>query len=111
MTTNYATSFSDDSFWNKLLHCAKAAGREVVELALQLYYTLQSPGTPTWAKTVIVGALGYLISPVDAIPDVIPVIGFTDDLGVLMAAIGTVATYITEGIKARATAQAGRWFD
>lgn len=113
MTTKarYAESFSDESFWDKLLGYAKAAGRELVEIALQLYYALQSPATPVWAKAVIVGALGYFISPIDAIPDIIPVIGYTDDLGVLIAAIGTVATYITDDIKAKAAAQVGKWFD
>ncbi len=110
MTTN-ATSFSTQGFWDKLLRCAKAAGREVVELALQLYYALQSSDTPAWAKTVIVGALGYLISPVDAIPDVIPVLGFTDDLGILVVAVGTVGIHIMDRIKAQAAAQAGKWFD
>ncbi len=113
MTTDnrYANSFSDDGFWAKLGRCAKAAGREVVETALKLYYALQSPATPVWARTAIVGALGYFIFPLDLIPDFIPVVGYTDDMGVLLAAVGTVATCITDEIKAKAAAQIGKWFD
>lgn len=114
MTTDiqaYAGSYSEGGFWSKLLNYAKKAGRELVELALQLYYTLQSPSTPAWAKAVIVAALGYFISPVDAIPDFIPVIGYTDDLAALVAAVATVATHITEEIKTKAAAQVGRWID
>jgi len=76
-----------------------------VELALQLYYALKEPGMPLWAKTVIVGALGYFISPVGAIP----VVGYSDDLGVLLAAVVTVASCITDEIKAKAETQAFRW--
>ena len=39
--------------------------------------------SPLWAKTVIIGALGYLICPIDAIPDIIPGVGFTDDLVIM----------------------------
>ena len=109
-TTAYAATYSDAGFWRKLLDFAKAAGREVVELALELYYALQSPATPAWAKAVILGALGYFISPVDLIPDFIPVVGYTDDLGVLAAAVGTVATYITPEHKAAAAAKVQEWF-
>lgn len=110
-TYDFASAYTQEDFWAKLLHFAKKAGRELVALALQLYYALQSPDTPAWAKTIIVAALGYFISPVDAIPDVIPVVGYSDDLAVLVAAAGTVAIHITDDIKARAVAQVGRWFD
>jgi len=106
----FAKDFSDQGFWDKALNFAKAAGQEVIEKALQLYYALQTPGTPAWAKAVIVGALGYFISPLDAIPDVIPMIGYADDLGVLAAAIAAVATYITDDVKAKAAAKLAEWF-
>lgn len=108
--SNFAASFNEDNFWDKILKFAKTAGKEVVELALQLFYALQSSNTPTWAKTVIIGALGYFISPIDAIPDLIPVVGYADDLGVLTAAIATVAFYITDDVKAKAAAQMQKWF-
>lgn len=106
----YAKDFSDKGFWDKLVGFAKAAGKEVVEKALQLYYALQEANTPTWAKAVIIGALGYFISPLDAIPDAVPVVGFADDLGVLAMAVSAVAMYITEGVKAKAAAKLAEWF-
>jgi uncharacterized membrane protein YkvA (DUF1232 family) len=106
-----ASDYSDDGFWAKLKGFALAAGREVIEKALWLYYAAQRPETPLWAKTAIFGALAYFISPIDAIPDVIPVIGYTDDLGVLVAALGTVGAYITEDVKAQASAKLGQWFN
>jgi uncharacterized membrane protein YkvA (DUF1232 family) len=110
-TTTFATEYSDEGFWSKLAKFSLAAGRDLVSLALQLYYTLQSPVTPAWAKAVIVCALGYFISPIDAIPDFIPVVGYADDLGVLIAAVGTVASHITPGIKTTAEETLRRWFD
>lgn len=85
-------------------------GKEVIEKALQLYYAMQAPNTPTWAKAVIIAALGYFISPIDAIPDVVPFVGFADDLGVLVAALAAVATYITDEVKNKADAKLDEWF-
>jgi len=106
----FSKDYSENTFWDKVKSFATVAGKEVIEKALQLYYALQQPSTPVWAKTVIVGALGYFISPIDAIPDVVPMIGFADDLGVLAAAIATVAIYITDDVKAKAAEKLEAWF-
>jgi uncharacterized membrane protein YkvA (DUF1232 family) len=96
------TEYSESGFREKLQRYARAAGSEVVERALQLYYAAQSPDTPTWARTVAFGALAYFIIPTDSIPDIMPIAGYTDDLGVIALALGTIATRITPEIKARA---------
>lgn len=106
----YATAYSDSSFQQKITRYAKVAGREVVEKALWLFYAAQSPNTPRWAKTAIYGALGYFIFPLDAIPDFAAVVGYTDDLGVLAAALATVSMYVTDDIKARARDKVEIWF-
>jgi uncharacterized membrane protein YkvA (DUF1232 family) len=106
----YSKNYSEDNFWEKLKKFAIVAGKEVIEKALQLYYTLQQKDTPIWAKAVIIGALGYFISPIDAIPDAIPVVGYADDLGVLVAAIATVTTYITPEVKSQAIGKMKVWF-
>jgi len=106
----FSQQYSDENFWNKLLGFARAAGAEVVERALQLYYAAQDPNTPTWAKGVIYGALGYFIVPIDAIPDVVPAAGYTDDLGVLVLALAIVAMHLTEDIKEQARAKMRDWF-
>jgi uncharacterized membrane protein YkvA (DUF1232 family) len=110
MDDEYTRSYSEESFWDKLLRYAKAAGAEVIERALQLYYAAQDPATPAWARTVIYGALGYFIFPVDAIPDSIPAVGYVDDLGVLAAAIAAVAMYITPEVKQKAKQKLQDWF-
>jgi len=106
----FEKEYSDKSFWETLLHYAKLAGRDVVERALQLYYTAQSPNVPTWARAVIYGALGYFITPIDAIPDLTPIVGYTDDLGVLVAALAAVMAYVTPEVMERAAQKAREWF-
>jgi uncharacterized membrane protein YkvA (DUF1232 family) len=106
----YERQYTESGFKDKLIHYAKAAGREVVEKALWLYYASRSPETPIWAKTAIYGALGYFISMIDAIPDLTPIVGYTDDLGVLVAAIATVSAYITPEVKSRANEKLRQWF-
>jgi uncharacterized membrane protein YkvA (DUF1232 family) len=106
----FPPTYTDRRFQDKLLTYAKAAGRQVIEKALWLYYAAQNPATPKWARTVIYGALGYFIFPIDAIPDMIPVVGYADDLGVLLAAIATVSFYITDDIKTRAAQKLQHWF-
>ena len=103
--------YSEESFWDKLKNMAQKSGLEVVEKALMLYYALQRPETPTWAKSIIIGALGYFIFPLDAIPDTILAAGYTDDLGVLAAALATVGLYVNDEVKAKARQKVKDWFD
>lgn len=110
MPTTTEHDYSDDSFWSKLKHFALKAGGEVVEKALWLYYAAQQPTTPAWAKTVIYGALAYFILPIDAIPDFIPIAGYTDDLGALATALVTVSMYVTEDVKEQARVKKAQWF-
>lgn len=106
----FAAEYSEKGFWQKLKGFASKAGREVVGRSLQLYYAAQADETPTWAKSVIYGALGYFISVLDAVPDITPIVGYTDDLGVLVAALAAVAASVTPEIKAQAHAKTCQWF-
>jgi uncharacterized membrane protein YkvA (DUF1232 family) len=107
----FSQQYSEGKFFDKLVTYAKVAGAEVVERALQLYFALQATSTPKWAKITIIGALGYFITPLDAIPDFIPVVGYSDDLGVLALALARVAMCITPEIKAMARAKMKDWFE
>lgn len=111
MKANYAKTYSESSLWKKLRRYAAVAGRELVEKVLTLFETLKDRDTPAWARAVIVGALGYFISPLDAIPDVIPGAGYADDLGAVAAALATVALYIKKEHIAAAKRRMQQWFD
>jgi len=107
MTT--ATEYGEEAVSDARLHAKLAAAvrrasSEAIRHALQLYFAARSPETPAWARSVIYGALAYFISVFDAVPDFTPVVGYTDDLSVLAAALATVASYVgpEERRKARA---------
>ena len=103
-------TFDESGFWNKIQRFARSAGGEVIEKALWLYYAAQSDRTPAWAKSVVYGALAYFVLPIDAIPDVIPGVGYTDDLGALTAAVATVISFIDDDVKRRASEKMKVWF-
>lgn len=105
-----AEDFDDDSFWSKIVKYAKKAGKEVIEKALWLYFSAQRPDTPIWAKTTIYAALAYFVLPIDAVPDALPVVGFSDDLGVIAAALAAVAVYINDDVKSQANEKMEEWF-
>ena len=109
--SDYKAHYTDSGFWDKAKGYAKVAGKAALEPALKMYYSATDKDTPLWAKTAIYGALGYFISPIDAIPDFLPVAGYTDDIAVLVAAAATVAAYIKEEHVRKARDTLRQWFD
>ncbi|MGQ4879225.1 YkvA family protein [Billgrantia sp. LNSP4103-1] len=105
-----AEHFSEEGFWDKIAHSARRAGKNTLMPALKMYYSAQDPNTPLWAKTTIYGALGYFISPIDAIPDLTPFLGYTDDMGILAGALAIVAARINDKHREQARATMARWF-
>ena len=95
---SYANRFSQSDFVEKISRIAKRAGAKLVYAALILYYTLQSDKVSKTDKAIIIGALGYMISPLDVIPDAIPIAGLTDDLAVLLYVLKKVWTDIDPAI-------------
>ena len=81
------------TFWRKLR--GVIARIPFAEDLLAAYYCAFDRATPLPVKATLVGAIAYFILPTDAIPDVLPVIGFTDDAAVLAAALRLVASHIT----------------
>jgi len=105
----YEKEFSEEGFWDKITSVVKVVGCDLIEKALILYYVLKDPDTPNSVKALIYGALGYFISPVDAVPDAIPVVGFGDDLGVLIATMALLASSIKEEHKIKAKETIKKW--
>ena len=106
----YSKFYSEDSFWKKLKAMAGKAGIKVVYVALLLYYMLVDQAVDLKSKVTIVAALGYFIFPFDILPDLIPVIGFTDDLSVLMFALSVVKGNINETHRLKARNIMEQWF-
>lgn len=88
----------------------RGIARRVAEGVLRMHYAARHPATPGWARTAIYGGLLYVLSPIDFIPDFIPVIGVADDAGVLVSAIAAILLYVTPEVKAQAAARARSLF-
>lgn len=108
---SYKDKFTQSAFIDKISHVAKRAGAKMVYAALILYYTLESDKVALKDKAIILGALGYLISPLDVIPDAIPIAGLSDDLAVLIYVLHKVWGDVSEDIKAKAYDKLSKWFD
>ncbi|OSI23896.1 YkvA family protein [Neisseria dumasiana] len=106
----FEDAYSDSSFWEKVKKYGKAIGESALEIALKMYYAAQDSDTPVWAKATIYAALGYLIFPVDTIPDVTPIVGYADDAGALALALTTVAAYIKQEHTDKAKETLKQWF-
>ena len=107
----YSNRFSKTAFVEKISRIAKRAGAKLVYAALILYYTLQSDSVSVKDKAIIIGALGYLISPLDVVPDAIPIVGLGDDLGVLVYVLQKVWGNVSDDVKTKARERLSKWFD
>lgn len=107
---SYSNKFTNSGFLEKISKIAKRAGAKLVYVALVLYYTLQNDKVSIKDKAIIVGALGYLISPLDVIPDAIPIIGLGDDLAVLLYVLNKIG-HVSDEIKEKAKSKLSKWFD
>lgn len=107
---DYKHIYSEQSLNQKFQKFSKTAGIQVVYSALLLFYLMKDPDVPLKAKVTIAAALGYFILPTDAIPDFAPIIGFSDDLGVLIFALSQISGNITQTIQEKAKNQLLSWF-
>ena len=80
-------------FWQKLR--ALAARLPFAEDLVAAHYCAFDRQTPVHVKAALIGALAYFVLPADVVPDVLPVIGYTDDAAMLAGAIKLVASHIT----------------
>ena len=105
----YEEVYTETGLWEKIGSVAKKAGLKVIYYALLLYYALQSPNVSFADKAKIVGALGYFILPLDLIPDFIPVVGYGDDLAVLIYVVRQLDC-IDDSVKQQAQDKLTEWF-
>lgn len=89
-------------FWRKLRASLGRIG--FAREAVAAYYCAFDPATPARVRAVLLAALAYFVAPVDAVPDFVAGLGFTDDAAVLMLAWRSVAEHISDRHRARAAA-------
>lgn len=81
---------------------AKNIGAKVLYPVFLLYHAYQRKETPFWAKNIIMASIAYFLAPFDAVPDLTPFLGFTDDFSVIMFGVVTIACFINDEIRAKA---------
>ena len=108
---SYKDKFTQNGFSDKVSRIDKRSGAKLVYASIILYYTLQSDKVSVKDKTLIIGALGYLISPLDVMPDAIPIVGLGDDLSVLIYVLHKVWGDVSNEIKEKAHEKLSKWFD
>ena len=96
-------------FWLKLKQVA--AKLPFLEDLLAAYYCAFDKETPRHVQAALLGAIAYFILPFDFIPDMLPVLGYTDDAAVLATAIRLVASHITDDHRQAARAALKRGID
>jgi uncharacterized membrane protein YkvA (DUF1232 family) len=67
-----------------------------------MYFCMLDAKTPFWVKGTVAAALAYFILPGDAVPDLLPLVGLSDDAGVLAATLAAVSAHVTEEHRVRA---------
>jgi len=93
-------------FWPKLRRFAAAL--PFAEDLLAAYYCAFDRATPRRVQVALVGALAYFVLPFDIVPDMMPLLGFTDDAAVLATALKLVASHMRPEHRAAAKAAIAR---
>lgn len=109
--SKYADNYSEENLLHKISKFGAHIGLELLYKAAQLWCVLQKPEVPAKEKALIMGALGYLIAPLDFVPDITPVLGYSDDLVAITFALLKVQGYIDEEVDAKAKELLAKVFD
>ena len=107
----YTDDYSENKFWDKFKKGAKKIGWKTTSYALILYYVLQKKEVPLADKMLITGCLGYFILPLDLVPDLIPAMGYSDDVVGMLFAIKRCMNYVDDEIKENVSNRLISWFD
>ena len=95
----YEKEYSERGLKDKIAKYGKVIGAEVLYKALQLWFVLQRDDVPASTKAIVMGALGYLIAPLDFLPDLTPILGYSDDMVAIAFALVKVHGYVDEDVK------------
>ncbi len=98
----YAGKYSEKGLFQKVKGAVKSAGLALIYKAFQLFYVTKNPNCPTRVKAGIFAALGYFITPLDMLPDFIPIAGYSDDGTAIALAIAVAHFYIDDTVKQKA---------
>lgn len=103
-------NFKESQVIKKVKKVARSAGMIVIYPAMILYYLFKDKKVPISSKSIIAAALAYFIFPADSIPDITPIIGYSDDLSILLVSIAQFYKYITPEILSKTKDKLIGWF-
>jgi uncharacterized membrane protein YkvA (DUF1232 family) len=109
-TVKFSSAYSESALWDKIAKFASKAGRELITNVLKLYYAIAFGKATPEQIAAIIAALGYFISPVDAVLDVLPG-GYFDDAGVITLAVRMLTCCNDSEVVRAAKKKASEWFD
>lgn len=95
----------------QILSSLKERAKELKQFTLVAYYAARDPRTPTFVRVLALLVAAYALSPIDLIPDFIPVIGYLDDLVLVPLGLALVIRLLPEPVIAYAREQAQRAAD
>lgn len=105
----YRNYYNDSDFKIVLKSIGKRIGSHLVFYALIIYTLLRDEAVPAKVRIVLIGVLGYLILPSDLIADVLPIVGFSDDIAFLTYVVKMAEKYITPEVKQKARERMIDW--
>ncbi|MCQ2195511.1 MAG: DUF1232 domain-containing protein [Paludibacteraceae bacterium] len=105
----YGEHYTPKELFSKLARVAKNAGIKIVYFVLILYYALMYGDLSVKEKSIIIGALGYFILPVDLIPDLLP-LGYSDDLSLIVFVVTKMKQSFTDEIRTMALNKLKKYF-
>ena len=103
-------SFNEKKLIRKITKVAKSAGLLIIYPAVILLYLFKDKKVPLASKSIIAAALAYFIFPADSIPDITPIIGYSDDLGILLVSLSHLIKYVTPEILEKTKKKLAQWF-
>ena len=96
---DFSQFYSEHSFWQKLQSLSGTGGCDLLRKVMTLYVLLKAPTTSVGLKVILIAALGYFVAPLDAIPDLIPFLGYSDDLSLVGLVLSNLSSAITPAIE------------
>ncbi len=111
----YINYYDESKDKSKLIDLLKVVGRkigsQIVLYVVIMHILISDSKTPVKVKATMIAALGYLILPADLVSDVLPVIGFTDDIAFLSYVITSTSEYITPEVRNLAKMKMAVWLN
>lgn len=83
--------------------------RRIKRDGVMLWFACRDPRTPVWLKALAFGVVAYALSPIDLVPDFIPVLGYLDDVILLPVLIWLIVRWLPDDVAREGRQQAADW--